>query len=304
MDRLESMTTFVAAVEAGSLSGAGRSLGMPLPTVSRKISELERHLRTRLLNRSTRRLTLTESGRSYLAACKRILEQLGEAEREAMGEYSSPKGELIVTAPIVFGRVHVLPVVLEFLQAYPDIDVRMVLSDRVMNLLEDRVDVAIRIGELPDSSLIATRVGAVRRIVCGSPEYFAKRRAPKEPQDLRRHDCITFEGLSAPETWVFRRSGSNITVPIHSRLVVNAAEAAIDAAIAGLGVTRVFSYQVLQDAERVGALVRVLRSFEPSPTPINLVYLGRPPVPLKLRALLDFSAPRLKSRLAPVAPAV
>jgi DNA-binding transcriptional LysR family regulator len=298
MDRLESMTTLVAAVEEGSLSAAGRRLGMPLATVSRKISELERHLRTRLLNRSTRRLTLTEAGRSYVAACKRILEQVGEAEREATGEYSAPKGDLVITAPIVFGRVHVLPVIAEFLKAYPDIDVRLVLSDRVMNLLEDRVDVAIRIGELPDSSLIATRIGAVRRVVCGSPKYFAKRQAPKEPDDLRRHDCITFEGLSAPEAWVFRRSTTSVTVPVRSRLVVNAAEAAIDAAMAGLGVTRVFSYQVLAAAERVGTLVRVLRSFEPPPTPINLVYLGRPPLPLKLRAFLDFAAPRLKSRLA------
>jgi DNA-binding transcriptional LysR family regulator len=169
MDRLESMATLLAAVEAGSLSGASRKLGMPLATVSRKVSELETHLRVRLLNRSSRRLTLTDAGRSYVAACKRILEDIGAAERAAAGEYSAPRGELIMTAPIVFGRLHVLPVVIAFLEAYPEIDVRLALADRVINLLEDHVDLALRIGELPDSSLVATRLGAIRRVVCASP---------------------------------------------------------------------------------------------------------------------------------------
>ena len=148
MDRLESMSVLVAAVEAGSLSAASRRLGTPLATVSRKVSELETHLGARLLNRSSRRLTLTEAGRSYFAACKRILDDVGEAERAAAGEYSAPKGELIITAPIVFGRLHVLPVISEFLKAYPEIDIRLVLADRVVNLLDDHVDLAVRIGEL------------------------------------------------------------------------------------------------------------------------------------------------------------
>jgi DNA-binding transcriptional LysR family regulator len=153
----------VTAVEAGSLSAAARRLGTPLATVSRKVSELEAHLKTRLLTRSSRRLTLTDAGRSYVAACKRILEDVGEAERAASGEYSVPKGDLIITVPIVFGRFHVLPVVADFLKTYPEIDIRMVLADRVVNLLEEHVDVAVRIGELPDGSLVATRVGTIRR---------------------------------------------------------------------------------------------------------------------------------------------
>src|SRR5208283_2092412 len=173
MDRLESMSILVTAVEAGSLSAAGRRLGMSLATVSRKVSALEAHLKTRLLNRSSRQLTLTDADRSYVAACRRILEDVGEAERAASGEYSAPRGDLIITAPIVFGRLHVLPVVAAFLRAYPDIDIRMLLTDRVVNILEDHVDLAVRISELPDSSLIATRVGTVRRVVCGSPAYFA-----------------------------------------------------------------------------------------------------------------------------------
>src|SRR5215469_2257084 len=172
MDRLGSMEVLAAAVEAGSLSAAARRLDMPLTTVSRKVLELEAHLKTRLLNRSSRKLTLTEAGRTYLEACKRILEDVNEAERAATGEYSAPRGELIITAPIVFGRLHVIPVAVEFLKLYPEVDVRFVLADRLINLLEDHIDLAVRIGELPDSSLVAMRVGAVRRVVCGSPSYF------------------------------------------------------------------------------------------------------------------------------------
>src|SRR5580700_10254053 len=158
MDRLEAMSALLAAVDAGSLSGASRKLGMPLATVSRKVSELETHLRTRLVTRTSRRLILTDAGRSYVAACKRILEDVREAERAASGEYSAPRGDLMITAPIVFGRLHVLPVAIEFLKTYPDIDIRIVFADRLFNLFEDKVDLAVRIGALPDSSLVATRV--------------------------------------------------------------------------------------------------------------------------------------------------
>src|SRR5271165_1848816 len=253
MDRLEAMSILVKAVETGSLSAAARSLAVPLATVSRKVSELEAHLKTRLLNRSSRRLTLTDAGRSYVAACRRILEDVEEAERAASGEYSAPKGDLIITAPIVFGRLHVLPIAMEFLKAYPDIDIRMVLADRVVNLLEDHVDLALRIGALPDSSLVATRVGSIRRVTCGSPAYFAERGTPKSPNDIRTHDCITFDGLASTDAWTFTMGKSSATVAIHSRFIVNTAEAAIDAAVAGIGITRVLSYQIA-DGLRTGAL--------------------------------------------------
>ena len=181
MDRLESMSVLLTAVETGSLSAASRALGAPLTTVSRKVSDLERHLKTQLINRSGRRLTLTDAGRSYVLACQRILEDVREAERAAAGEYSAPQGDLIVTAPIVFGRLHVLPVAIEFLKVYSDIDIRLALADRVFDLREDRVDLAIRIGALPDSTLKASRVGSIRRVVCGSPGYFARRGKPKQP---------------------------------------------------------------------------------------------------------------------------
>jgi len=297
MDRLDSMSILVTAVEAGSLSAAARRLGMPLATVSRKVSELEAHLKTQLLKRSNRRLTLTDAGRSYVAACRRILEEVHEAERAAAGEYSAPKGDLVITAPIVFGRLHVLPIATAFLKAYPDIDIRMVLADRAVNLMEEHVDLAVRLGALPDSSLVATRIGEIRRVVCASPAYFDERGLPKSPDDLGAHDCITFEGLTSPEVWTFTTGKSDTSFPIHSRLIVNTAEAATDAAIAGAGITRLLSYQVAQ-ALRDGALALALQEFEPAPWPVNLVYTGGRLLPLKLRAFLDFAAPRLKARLS------
>jgi len=297
MDRLASMSILLAAVGAGSLSAAARRLGMPLATVSRKVSELEGHLRTPLLIRSSRRLTLTEAGRSYVEACKRILEDVEEAERAATGEYSAPKGDLVITAPIVFGRLHILPVVTDFLEAYPEIDVRLVLTDRLVNLFEEHVDLAIRIGELPDSSMMAIRVGAIRQVTCGSPAYFGARGTPREPRDLAAHDCVTCEALMSAKVWTFTKGKSDSSVAIRSRLVVNTAEAAINAAIAGAGITRVLSYQI-ENARRDGALAVVLEEFEPAPWPVSLIYRDQAFRPLKLRAFLDFTVPRLKARLS------
>ncbi|MES2347360.1 MAG: LysR family transcriptional regulator [Pseudomonadota bacterium] len=295
MSRLESMSVLVAVVDAGSLSAAARSLGMPLATVSRKVAELESHLKTRLLHRTTRQLSLTESGASYVAACRRILEEIGEAERAATGEYAVPKGELVVTAPVVFGRLHVVPVVAEFLAQYPEIDINLVLTDRVVHLMDEAADVAVRIGELPDSSFVATGVGAVRRVVCASPAYLAAHGLPAKPRDLAGHECITFEVLASKRAWVFGAGKSELAVPVHSRLAVNTAEAAIAASMLGVGLVRVLSYQVA-DALRGDALRVVLEAFESAPLPINLVHKGQAPLPLKLRAFLDFVAPRLRSR--------
>jgi len=302
MDRLETMSILVVAVEAGSLSAASRQLGIPLATVSRKVSELEARLGTRLLARSSRRLMPTEAGRSYIEACKRILDEVGEAERAAAGEYKAPRGDLVVTAPVVFGRLHVLPVIAEFLAAYRDIDIRVVLADRVVNLFEEHVDLAVRIGHLPDSSLSATRIGTIRQVVCASPAYFEARGTPRDPRDLESHDCVSFEALNAPHAWTFAVGKSRVSVPIHSRLVVNTAEAAVDAAVAGVGITRVLSYQV-QPALEQHQLVLALRDFEPAPWPVSLLHGGGRLLPLKLRAFLHCVVPRLRTRLAALDPA-
>ena len=295
MNRLESMSILVAVVDSGSLSAAARRLGMPLATVSRKVGELESRLKTRLLHRTTRRLSLTEAGESYVAACRRILEEIGEAERAATGEYASPKGELVVTAPVVFGRLHVVPVVAEFLAQYPEIDVSLVFTDRVVHLMDENTDAAIRIGELPDSTLMATGVGTARRVVCASPAYLAAHGIPAKPRDLAAHECITFEVLASKRAWAFESGKSELSVPVRSRLAVNTAEAAIEAAMLGVGLIRVLSYQVA-DAIRDKALCVVLDAFESAPLPVNLVHKGQAPLPLKLRAFLDFVTPRLRAR--------
>lgn len=297
MNRLESMSILIAVVDAGSLSAAARGLGMPLATVSRKVGELEAHLKTRLLHRTTRQLSLTEAGSAYVASCRRILDDIGEAERTATGEYATPKGELVLTAPVVFGRLHVLPVVAEFLARYPDIDISLVLTDRVVHLMDEHADVALRIGNLPDSSLMASRIGTVRRVICASPDYLAAHGEPKQPRELAGHACITFEVLASRRAWEFGEGRAVQSVPIRSRLAVNTAEAAISAAVLGVGFVRVLSYQVAQ-ALQDDALRVVLDAFEAAPLPVNLVHKGQTPLPLKLRAFLDFAAPRLRARIA------
>lgn len=293
MNRLESMSVFIAVVDAGSLSAAARQLGMPLATVSRKVMELEAHLKSRLLHRTTRQLSLTDVGASYLAACRRILEEIGEAERAATGEYAVPKGELTVTAPIVFGRLHIVPVVAAFLAQYPEISVNLMLTDRVVHLMEEQCDVAVRIGDLPDSSLKAVKVGTVRRVVCASPHYLQTHGIPATPEALTDHSCITFEVLSSVGAWVFGAGKSQQTVPVRSRLSVNTAEAAITAAALGVGVIRVLSYQVA-DAVQKGDLQVVLQPHESAALPISLVHKGQAPLPLKVRAFLEFVTPRLR----------
>jgi len=296
MDRIEAMTVFAAAVEMGSLSAAGRKLHMPLATVSRKLMDLETHLNTRLLSRSTRSLSLTDAGHAYLIACKRILEDVREAERAAGGEYVVPQGELVVTAPHVFGRIHVLPVVSDFLKQQSEVQVRLVLGDRVLNLAEDQIDLAVRIGSLSDSSMQATRVGSTGHVACASRAYLKRRGTPATPADLVEHDCITFDALMSARAWRF---ADGMDVDIRSRLVVNSAEASIDAARAGLGITRVLSYQV-ESAIRRRELVRLMPDFEPAAVPISLLFSRHKRLPLKLRSFLDFAAPRLRERLKSV----
>jgi DNA-binding transcriptional LysR family regulator len=292
MDRIDSMTAFVAVADEGSLSAAGRLLRMPLASVSRKLADLEAHLGTRLMTRTTRQLTLTEAGREYLAACREILDRVDEAERIAAGVHTSPRGELIVAAPLIFGRLHVLPVVAEYLDAHPGVNVRLVLSDRNANLLEDHIDVAVRIGSLPDSGLTARPVGSITRFVCASPAYLKRHGVPTRPDDLREHQCVTFEGLMSTTAWSFQGPEGSRRVPIHSRLVVNTADSAIAAALRGVGITRLLSYQVT-DLVASGALKRLLADYEPSAMPVSLLYARQGRLPAKTRAFLELAVARL-----------
>jgi DNA-binding transcriptional LysR family regulator len=294
MDRIDSMSVIIAIAEAGSLSAASRQLRIPIPTVSRRLSELETRLKTQLFLRSPRHLTLTDAGRSYIEACKRIIEQVNEAEQEASGEYRTPTGDLTVTSPWGLGHLHLLPLSCEFLNVYPDIALRLLLSDRVLNPVENKIDVAIRIGPLPDSSMIAKRIGSIRVVACASPEYLAARGRPHSPEDLSSHDCITVDETGVPRSWKFMRAGDETAAPIRTRLTVNTSEAAI----AGAGIARVMSYK-MEAARRIGRLSVVLDAFEKEPLPVHIVYTERKPMPLKLRVFLTWFTPRLRARLAP-----
>src|SRR5215831_7695397 len=219
------MRVFVAISERGSLSAAARARGEPVANVSRKLAALESHLGARLVSRSTRRLALSEAGRRYLDSCRRVLAQVEEADRGATGDAREPHGTLRVTAPVAFGRLHVLPVIAEYLRANPRVDVALTLADRNLEWIGDGLDVAIRIGALPDSSLRAARVGAVRRITCASPGYLRERGRPARPEELREHDCVSFDALVSSERWTFPAPRGSRAVAVRSRLSVGSAEA-------------------------------------------------------------------------------
>jgi DNA-binding transcriptional LysR family regulator len=290
------MTILVAAVDTGSLSAASRSLRMPLATVSRRVAELEQQLKIRLLHRGNRKVVLTDAGRDYVASCRRLLEEIAEVERTASGEYRAPQGELTISMTAVLGRTYVLPIITDFLRAYPDIRMHLQLTDRMVSLLEEHVDVAVRIGELPDSGMVATRVGLTRQVTCASPRYLKVRGRPRKPDDLTSHDCVAYETFTTGSRWEFRIGSDPHMVEVPHRLVVNSGEAAVIAAANGSGIARVFSHTI--DAlGKQRALVELLEAYEPPPVPVNVVYHGERQVPLKLRAFLDFVVPRLRKRL-------
>ncbi|MET0907030.1 MAG: LysR family transcriptional regulator [Tardiphaga sp.] len=297
MDRLEAMSIIVAVTETGSFSAASRRLNKPVATVSRMVAELEARLKAQLFQRSSRQMTLTDAGRSYIEACKRIIEQVDDAEREVSGEYRIPKGDLAITSPWGLGHMHLMPIAVEFMNAYPEIALRLVLTDRIVDTVEENIDISIRIGNLADSNLIATKVGSVRFVLCASPVYLAEHGHPGEPAELATHDCISVDSLAPQRSWKFIKDGREMVAPIRSRLTVSDSEAAIEAAIAGAGITRVMSYK-MEAARRAGQLVVMLEKYEQEPWPVHIVYAERKPVPLKLRAFLNWMTPRLKARLA------
>jgi len=303
MDRLESMTAFVAVARAGGFSAASRALGIPLATISRRVGELESALGVRLLRRSTRQVVVTEAGQRFFAACQRALEDLRDAEEAVSNEDRTPRGELTITAPIAFGRLHLQPVALEFLAAQPQINLRLQLVDRIVNIADEHIDAALRIAHLPNSRLIARTLGSIRVVVCASPAYLKARGAPQRPEDLMQHDCIAWSILGPRDTWWFQDSGREQQYPIRTRLATTLAESAVDAATAGLGLVQTTSYQASQ-AIGDGRLVIVLRRFECAVTPVSLVYARDRLLPLRLRAFVDFAAPRMKARLRTIATVV
>ncbi|MCV9940526.1 LysR family transcriptional regulator [Boseaceae bacterium BT-24-1] len=300
MDRLEAMRVFVSALDEGSLAGAGRRLGRSAPAVTRAINALEGHVGTRLLDRTTRMIRLTEAGERYAAACRRVLVDLEEAELQAAGERAAPRGLLTLTAPVVAGTRLLRPLVDAFLDEQSEVQVKMLLLDRVVSLLDEGVDLALRIAHLPDSSLIALRIGSVRQIVCAAPSYLARHGVPQEPADLAGHRCIAQIHPLAGELWTFppmSEGGRPRQVRVKPRLMASSVEAAIASAVDGHGLVRPLCYQVA-DEVRGGRLKLVLTDCEPELLPVHLVAPeGRLSV-AKVRAFADFALPRLKARFA------
>ncbi|SOD91646.1 transcriptional regulator, LysR family [Caenispirillum bisanense] len=298
MDRFDGMRIFLTTIQHGSFSAAAREMHVPVQTVSRKLAELERHLGAQLLTRTTRKLSLTEAGIAYAAAARRILEQVDEAEREVAGEFVAPRGNLVVTAPLFFGRRHVVPIVADFLGRFPDIDIRLALGDRQVDLLDDQVDMAVRIGHLPDSGMIATRVGSIRGVVCGSPRLWDGRGVPRTPDDVARFPCIMPDGPPQAACWRFRDpdSAALIEVPVRPRLI-STAEASMEAAVHGAGLVHLLHYQA-EAAIRAKTLEIVLADYELEPYPVHLVHAPHALLPLKMRCFLDFAAPRLRQAIS------
>lgn len=290
MDKLDAMRVLVAVVDEGSISAGARLLRAPLPTVSRKISDLEKHLGTSLLVRTTRRIELTDAGREYVDAARQILDSVQEAELVASGEYREPRGELVLTAPVSLGHSYALPLVLDFLKTYPEIGIRLQFSDARASLLDESIHVGLRVGELTDATLIATRVGTIRLATFASPAYLEHAGVPQRPDDLAQHSGISTVG------WRFRHQGKDVIARPRHRLTVNSQLASIEAALAGIGVARAIQQDVQPWLAR-GDLVEILPDFALPEVPVHLIYAEQGILPLKLRAFLNFMAPRLRTAL-------
>ncbi|HLZ78307.1 MAG TPA: LysR family transcriptional regulator [Sphingomonas sp.] len=300
MDRIEAMRVFVAALDEGSLAGAGRRLGRSPAAVSRAIAFLEAHVGAELLHRTTRTMKLSEAGSRYAAACRRVLVDLEEADMCVAGERAAPRGTLTVTAPPISGEQILRPIIDAYLEAFPAVSVNLVLLDRSANLVEEGIDVALRLGDLPDSSMVAVRIGGdVKRVIVASPRYLDENPRIDEPADLLKHRIITTTHFGQ-DTWVFPpMAGTSVARSIHfkPRLVVNSVRAALASVVEGHGVTRLYTYHVAEHVQE-GSLKILLRNAESPPMPVHLLTPhGRTTVP-KVRAFLDFAAPRLRAEFA------
>ncbi|MGY8995020.1 MAG: LysR family transcriptional regulator [Alphaproteobacteria bacterium] len=297
MDRLREYEVFVAVAETGGFAAAGRTLGLSAPSVTRLVSGLEERLGTRLFTRTTRSLALSESGAGLLEGARGLIAEANELEQQAMGSLIEARGHLTVSASVTFGRSVMAPVLRGFLDAYPLVTLHAVLLDRVVNLVEEGIDVAVRIGELPDSSHVARRVGTVRRMLVASPRYLERQSIPNRPSELTEHDIITFTGLMPHREWRYVEDGKARRITLAPRLEINDAVAAIDAARHDQGITIALSYMIA-DALADGSLMPVLEPFAPPPAPVHLVHAHGRLVAPKVRAFLDHAAPRLQQSLS------
>ncbi|MGZ9665555.1 LysR family transcriptional regulator [Pseudomonas sp. GNP014] len=297
MDRFQEMHTFATVAQEQGFSAAARRLGVSAASITRAVAALEQRIGTQLLVRTTRTVHLTEAGQRYLEDCRRILAEVQEAEDSAAGSHAEPRGQLTVTAPVLFGELFVTPVMAGYLAQYPDVSINALLLDRVVNMVEEGIDVAVRIGELPDSNQHAIRVGEVRRVVCGSPQFLAEHGRPRHPQALAGLPVVATSATGQTRSWPFLERGESLVVRPEPRLVVTANQAAIAAACLGLGLTRVLSYQVASKVA-AGELEIVLAEFELPPLPIHVVYQGGRKAPARIRSFVDFAVNALREHPA------
>lgn len=295
MDRLDAMRVLLTVVEEGSISAGSRKLNAPLPSVSRKVSELEKHLGTRLLIRTSRNVHLTDAGRDYVEAARLIVAQIEEAEERACGEYQIPRGELRITASIQLGQAIVAPLIWRFLREFPEIRVETLFVDRQVHLIDENFDVAVRVGILEDSSLHAVTVGSACVITCVSPDYLVRNGRPNRPEDLPNHDAVIFGDVNE-SPWRYSRDGVEYCGMPRIRARVNSPRAAVSAAIEGVGITRLCGSTMLRELKS-GELVRLFDSYADLSLPVHLLFVRQGPLPLKVRAFLDWMTPRLREQL-------
>lgn len=294
MDQLHLMQVFIAVAEEEGFARAARRLEMSPPAVTRAISALEESLKVKLLNRTTRYVRVTDAGRHYLEDAKRIVADVAAANEAAAGISAAPRGPLAITAPAMFGRIYVMPAIVDYLQRYPETEVDALFVDRVVNLLEEGLDLGIRIGELPDSSMRALRVGSVRLILCASPDYLQARGYPDTPDALTDHSIISSSPASNILEWKFSHSRSERSVKVKPRLRVTTNDAALEAALSGFGITRLLSYQAAE-AIATGRLEPLLQAYEPEPLPIHIVHREGRHASSKVRAFIELAAERLRN---------
>ncbi len=297
MDRLHLINVFVAVVDTQGFAGAARKLKLSPPAVTRAINELETHLGVRLLTRTTRIVKVTEAGARYAEDCRVILAQLNEADESASGGNSTPRGRLTITAPVGFGAMYVAPVVTEYLTRYPEVTASCWFLDRVVNMLEEGVDVGIRIGELPDSSMQAVSIGRMRLLICATPAYLESHGTPKSPEDLDQHVIIAAGGATSTSEWRMLKGGLPSAVKLHPRLIATTSETAIAVALTGFGLTNVLAYKVAEHL-REGRLKTVLSDFEPPALPVHVLHREGRHASQKARAFIDMAVERLRPQLA------
>ncbi|MBC3873355.1 LysR family transcriptional regulator [Undibacterium flavidum] len=293
MDKFHLISVFVAVVDTQGFAAAARKLNLSPPAVTRAMNELETALGLRLLTRTTRTVRVTEAGERYVQDCRRILAELVDADESVSGMHTAPRGRLCITAPVLFGSKYVTPIVTEYLHRYPEVSASCMFLDRIVNLVDEGIDIAIRIGELPDSSMQAIRVGQVRRVICGAPGYLQQHGIPVSPTDLHQHHIISASSVTPYPEWKLIENGEQRSIRLQARMITTTNDSALTAALSGFGLTRLLSYQIAEHLQ-TGQLKTVLPEYEPAPLPVHVVHREGRQASQRVRSFLDLIVERLR----------